>query len=439
LIYTRRIAAPDAALKLTGKMAGTALGLLSASDDQSLSASGRDAVRYNVLRAQRDVGTDSRIGMAYTDRVAGGDYNRVMDVDGRMVFGGVYTGSFQYARSYDKTVGRATNGPLWESILARNGKRYGFRYQLTGISDDFRASTGFISRGAIVHGLVSNRGTWFNARGSLVESVSQDVTYDDIWEYSHFGHGDAQDKKLHLSTTAALRGGWAVLAAVYWESFGWDPTLYASYRIERTIGTVVDTVPFPGVGRIPNRDYVATITTPQWSRFNASLTYIGGQDENFLEWAQANINYLSLTTNFRPSDKLRVAGTLTYQDYQRRTDHTLAGRNAIPRIKTEYQFTRSIFFRAVGEYDLTEQSDLRDETRTGFPLIINGKKALATRNAQLHADWLFSYQPNPGTVLFLGYGSLANAAPDPLDRFHYQSLVRSADYFFVKLSYLFRV
>ena len=45
-------------------------------------------------------------------------------------------------------------------------------------------------------------------------------------------------------------------------------------------------------------------------RFNASLTYIGGQDENFLEWAQANIDYLSLTMNLRPSDKLRVAGTV---------------------------------------------------------------------------------------------------------------------------------
>jgi hypothetical protein len=439
LIYTRRIAAPDGALKLTGKAAGTTLGLLSASDDQSLSFSGHDAVHYNIMRAQRDIGADSRIGMAYTDRVVAGDYNRVADVDGRMIFGKIYTESFQYARSYDKTRGSLANGPLWEDILARNGKQFGFRYQLTGISDDFRAPSGFISRGSIVHGAIDHRGTWFNTRGSAVESVTGDVLYDDIWEYSHFGHGDAQDKKFHVTTSAALRGGWGVLAAVYWESFGWDPTLYANYRIERTVGTTVDTVPFPGVGRIPNRDYVATVTTPQWSRFNASVTYIGGQDENFLEWAQANINYLSLSTNFRPNDKLRLTGTVTYQDYQRLSDHTLAGRNAIARAKIEYQFTRSIFLRAVGEYDLTEQSDLRDETRTFLPLIVNGKKALASRSAQLHADWLFSYQPNPGTVLFFGYGSLANAAPDPRDRFHYQSLVRASDYFFAKFSYLFRI
>ena len=60
-----------------------------------------------------------------------------------------------------------------------------------------------------------------------------------------------------------------------------------------------------GVGRIPNRDYVLTFATPQWSVFNANLLYIGGQDENFYEWAQANIHVASLTVNARLSDRLR--------------------------------------------------------------------------------------------------------------------------------------
>jgi hypothetical protein len=141
----------------------------------------------------------------------------------------------------------------------------------------------------------------------------------------------------------------------------------------------------------------------------------------------------------RPSDRLRLTGNFDYQDYWRRTDHSLVGRNVIPRLKVEYQLTRSVFFRVVGEYDLAEHDDLRDETRTFFPLIISGKKALATRSASLHGDYLFSYQPNPGTVLFLGYGDRGDALPNPADRFTYQPLVRSADYFFVKYSYLFRM
>jgi hypothetical protein len=440
LIYTRRIAKPEGALKLTGKVAGTSFGFLSANDDPSLSFNGHYSTVYNILRAQRDVGGQSRIGVAYTDRTVGGDYNRVADIDGRIVFARVYTGSFQYARSFDKTRDVMRAAPLWEGILSRNGKRYGARYTVNGIDENFRTLSGFVSRPGIAHANIDQRVSWFNAPGRLLETLTGDLNLDDAWQYSHLvRRGDAQDKKLHLSTSAGLHGGWTVGTGIYWETFGYDTQLFANYRIQRTVGARIDTVPFVGVGRIPNRDYIFTLATPQWARFNGNMVYIGGQDENFFEWAQANIHYLSASANVRPTDQLRVGTTLSYQDYYRRTDGSLVGRNMIPRVKLEYQFTRSIFLRMVGEYDLAEHDDLRDETRTFFPLIISGTQALATRSAQLHGDWLFSYQPNPGTVLFLGYGSQANAVPNALERFNYQPLVRANDYFFVKLSYLFRM
>src|SRR5712671_5486140 len=146
LIYTRRIVKPDAALKLTGKVAGTSIGILSAADDRSLSPTGKDRAVYNIFRAQRDIGGQSRLGVAYTDRILGGNYNRVADVDGRVVFGEVYSTSFQGAGSFDRTGGVTRNAPLWEGIFARNGKRFGLRYVFTGISDKFLARSGFISR-----------------------------------------------------------------------------------------------------------------------------------------------------------------------------------------------------------------------------------------------------------------------------------------------------
>ena len=52
------------------------------------------------------------------------------------------------------------------------------------------------------------------------------------------------------------------------------------------------------------------------------------------------------------------------------------------------------------------------------------------------ADWLFSYQPTPGTVLFAGYGNtLANLEEDPRSA----RLPPSVDGFFLKFSYLFRL
>src|SRR5205823_1034869 len=136
---------------------------------------------------------------------------------------------------------------------------------------------------------------------------------------------------------------------------------------------------------------------------------------------------------------LRLTTNLDFQDYRRRSDRSIAGSTVIPRLKAEYQLSRSTFVRLISEYDYNIRDDLRDETRTFMPLLIGGKKALATRSGTFRGDYLFSYQPNPGTVLFLGYGSQADALPDPRERFTMQPLVRRSDYFFVKYSYLWRV
>ena len=59
--------------------------------------------------------------------------------------------------------------------------------------------------------------------------------------------------------------------------------------------------------------------------------------------------------------------------------------------------------------------------------------ARGSRQDRLRLDVLFSYQPTPGTVLFVGYGSqLRNVGPG-------DELQRSGDGFFVKLSWLFRL
>src|SRR5438874_451460 len=84
LIYTRRIVQPIAAVKLTGTTFGTDIGLLSAVDQQFASATGTDNPMFTILRAQRSRARGSRVGLAYADRIEGGDYNRVAEVDSRL-------------------------------------------------------------------------------------------------------------------------------------------------------------------------------------------------------------------------------------------------------------------------------------------------------------------------------------------------------------------
>src|SRR5438046_1445662 len=81
LLYTRRIVQPVAAVKLTGNASGTDIGFLSAVDQTFDSASGPDNPIFNIIRAQRSLGHGSRVGMAYTDRIEGGNDNRGAEVE----------------------------------------------------------------------------------------------------------------------------------------------------------------------------------------------------------------------------------------------------------------------------------------------------------------------------------------------------------------------
>jgi hypothetical protein len=77
---------------------------------------------------------------------------------------------------------------------------------------------------------------------------------------------------------------------------------------------------------------------------------------------------------------------------------------------------------------------------TGAPLLqrnSSGAYVVTTPRAlnNVQMDWLFSYRPNPGTVLFFGYGSNLTE----VNAFEFSEMTRVRDGFFVKLSYLFRV
>ena len=444
LIYTRRIIQPVAAAKLTGKAFGTDLALLSAVDDRAGSAGGQDHPVYNLLRIQRDVGSQSRIGVVYTDKIDGDNYNRVAGADSRLVFGGVYSAQLQLAGSRTRRNGTTETAPLWSARVARNGRTFGARYSITGIAEDFRAQSGFISRPGIVRSNLNHRLTLYGKQGGLIETFTGDVALDGTWEYRRFVHGQGiQDQKLHFNTNTRLQGGWNLGASILTESFGYPADVYADYALEvpGPGGVGTDTVPFTGTPTIPNLDYVLSLDTPEFSHFSGNIFFLWGHDENFFEWASANITWLELTLDWRPTPKLRVNGLYRLQYVGRRTDGSTVDLWRSPRLKVEYQLSRPIFLRLVGEYTTERRDALRDDTRTGAPILVfdpdagNYRRAAAFGHRSFRGDFLFSYQPTPGTVLFAGYGSTLRD-PSELGR---SSLRRSEDGFFLKLSYLFQM
>ncbi|HEU5218539.1 MAG TPA: DUF5916 domain-containing protein [Gemmatimonadales bacterium] len=441
LIYTRRILSPLGAAKLTGKVAGLNVGYLGAVDDTSGSFDFGSHPIYNILRVQRDVGRSSRAGFLYTDKEDGAASNRVLGADARLVLGPRYSLQLQGAMSRTARPGvPVLTGPTWRASLLRSGRTFGTRYSITGLHPDFRSSSGLVSRPDVVDVVAIHSVNAYGKPGGPLERASFDVVLDGTWEYRDFVHGrGALEKKLHFNSNWQLRGGWHAGASVLFESFGFDPSFYAGYAIERHTGAAVDTIPFTGTPRIPNRDYVLSFDTPQFRHFSLSGQFVWGRDENFFEWASADIGLLTVGGQWRPTDRLRVDGSYSWQWYHRRTDGSTVGQGRIPRLKVEYQLSRSMFLRAVGQYTALFQDDLRDDSRTNDPLLVPGPggvlvRALGSSDNVFDLEWLFSYLPTPGTVIYVGYGGTLRE-PEP---FRFGRLGREHDSYFVKLSYLFR-
>ena len=441
LIYTRRIVQPVAAVKLTGTTFGTDIGLLSAVDQRFASASGTENPIFTILRAQRSLGSGSRVGLAYTDRIEGSDYNRVAELDSRLVFKDVYGLNLQVAGSRTRVAGVTTTAPLWLGQFTVQQRTWGLRSLFAGIADQFRDASGFIGRAGIVHAYVDPSHTAYGRPGASLQRFTGDVVVDGIWQYQNFIHGrHLQDKKLHFNGNATLTGGWNVGAGYFVESFGYDSALYAPYRLEvPRSGGGLDTVPFTGQPTIANGEYIVQVGTPQWKHFSGGGFFLQGHDENFFEWASADLLILSVDVSYRPTERLRNSVSYFWQQVNRRTDGTLVNVGRVLRTKLEYQLSRPLFVRVVGQYIQDKTDSLRDDSRTGAPILIVASsgvtRSTASRSNLFHTDLLLSYQPVPGTVMFAGYGSDMVDA----DAFQFRRLTRTDDAFFLKLSYLFRL
>ncbi len=444
LIYTRAIEAPLAAAKLTGKIGGVTIAYLGAQDQETSSVTGAGHPIFNILRVWDDLGSASQIGGAFTDKEQGGAYNRMGSIDARFAFLGVYSVAAQAATSETRdSAGVGTSaGPLWYLRFTRAGHTFGMDYFFRQIDPQFVAGSGFIARAGVGSVSLDHRLTLYNAPGSFIETYGGDIRLSDTWAGRALtGLQAAEDRRWQFNTTASIHGGWRVGAAIYLESYGYDPQLFANYYLAQTIGPTTTYTPFPHQKPIPNTDYVLNITTPQFAHFSASFVYVGGRDENFFEWSSANVGLPQLAITWQPTQQLRFNGTYNAQVNHRHTDGSIVEAQYLPRIDAEYQLSRVIFFRLIGQYNAIYEDSLRDDSRSNRPIFIRDpttgvvSRASAVNSNVLTGSVLFSYQPVPGTVAFFGYG---NDSFEP-NAMHFTGLTRQADSFFVKLSYLFRM
>ena len=423
LVYTRAIVRPDAAMKLTGKLARADVAVLSALDQGETSFNGQKP-RVDIVRLRQNFGEQSLVGLLYSDRVAHDRANRVFGGDTRIVFGGRFFAQFQLVESITRAGGVTRSGPMWEAVVDGTGRGFGFHYSIIGIDRDFRADNGFVPRVGYVQPSISNRITLYGKPGALMERFNVFATVAGLWRYDDFFAAKSLlEDRASAMMQLTLRGGWSIGMTPRVSTYAFDPAAYTNFVPSDRIGALVSSF---------------SVSTPQFRTFAASIGATVGNDVDLLETSRVRRTDFNASLDLRPSARLRVNATYVSSAFTRRSDDERSAFTRIPRVKVEYQLARPVFVRVVSQYTATRREALRDP-RTGEILMVGSGGVLTpsapTASNSLRTDWLFSYRPAPGTVFFLGYGGSLNE-PDPLA---FQELRRRSDAFFVKFSYVFRV
>jgi hypothetical protein len=383
---------------------------------------------FNITRLRRDFGRNSIAGVTFTNRDQTNNHNRVLAGDFRYVWGLYYT-QFQYGRSWTSSNGSTAGAAIWQAEYDRTGRSWGFNYLLTGQGEGFDAQAGFVNRlrSGVVTGHAFNRFTLYGAPRALLENLTVFFGPERIWLYDKFGFTPGLEGREQLDATFQLRGGWELNGHAERNFVNFQDSSFTGY----TIGSAA------GPAYLPQDDFSGftgqfKVTTPTWRKLGADLTYGWGHSAIFEEGTTGKGWQLTGNLSLRPTTTIRVTGSATVFRLDR-LDGTEFARSTIPRLKLEYQPNRALFFRAIAEYRSERRATLIDPV-SGDSLYVAGVSQPTTEFNGFRLDLLASFEPTPGTVAFLGYGSSMESDAE----FNWSRLHRMNDGFFLKLAYQLR-
>src|SRR5207249_11862525 len=104
-----------------------------------------------------------------------------------------------------------------------------------------------------------------------------------------------------------------------------------------------------------------------------------------IERASSDSLLRTLDPPYRPTERPRTTVSYFWQQVNRRTDGTLVNVRRVLQAKLEHQLSRPLFVRVVGQYIQDKTDSLRDDSRTGAPILISGPGGL-TRSAASHSN-----------------------------------------------------
>jgi hypothetical protein len=427
VVYTRSINDPLTAGKFTGKSGKNTVAVMAAHDEnspyivpleeQSEGTNGGNTVS-GILRYKRDVLTESFIGLLATDRHAldNDGFNTTAGVDTRLRFSENFAFSVQamasYTREPDDTTlsahfsderfgdgdqydsqfnGEEFGGHAVEAEFVRSGRHYNANLVYDGYSPTFRADNGFVT---------ANNYHLVNFWNGYQFQLDNHPVFERIEPQLQAGRkynfqGEFKDTWLEPSIWLRFKK-----QTRFWTGILWSEEVFAGTRVDGIRRWMWDL----------DSEFSKLLQGGGYMRIGHSV--VRDRDNPRLgdefSWGA------SLT--LKPTSQVRV--DLTHDAFN--LDELDGGAEIyntfVSRAKLTYQFTGSLFLRAVGEY--------------------------VDSNRSFALDPLLSYKINPFTVFFAGSSHSFNEFEDdpatPGREVADEGFRQTERLFFVKLQYLIR-
>jgi hypothetical protein len=449
LLFTRRIADPKWGVRMTGKDGPWALGMLLA----DTSSPGEDASPGNPLykkpalfavgRVSRDVGKQSSIGVLYADREVNGYFNRVGSIDGRFRLNNHWAANVQGVISATinptddifnmfNTSGRYQAGSAAEVVLQRSGRKLNYFLDYSDRSPNFRILTGFDPQPDI-HNLFQRLEYSFRPEGKHL------ISWGPLLEtYQTFDHEGNRINSGYFPAMKVELVGQTFLTVLY------------AQEMERL--RPQDFSVLPDIQKYIRHTTDLTFESNYFRKVSLRADYRFGTRINYDPPFSSTqlINYYpflarrtsaNVTLTVRPNRSLRIDNTYILfrlrgcprcATPQPELAHPIGSmNNHIIRSKWNYQFTKELSFRFIGEYNAVLANPLFTalETKKNF-----------------NADFLVTYLVHPSTAVYGGYNSNfenidPSLTPDGsggVTHLPGGRLQNDGRNFFVKASYLFR-
>lgn len=390
LIHTRKIANPLTGIKLTGKV-GDRLTLAALYSLDRVENSYNDGdykmAHFPILRMKYSLSDDSYIGGIYTGREMDSTFNRVAGIDGQVRVGAGTSVMYNaiFSNSLTNPLDDSYNGYMVSGEFAHDSRNITYSLGGKSISSDFNVESGFIRRRGINYfkGLIKPK---FYPKTDFIQRI-------DLELFSR----QTQDVEYNMWETVDHLAGWIFFKGSTYIK------LKAEYSTEIFLGERFTTGGFHGL-----------VSSQLGKKLSAAVLYQGLGSPRYIDNPyQGKTNRLLLMSNYKPSNKIHLDLTYTYSDFNNSGTGNQEYDYSIIRGKLTYQMNKYFFLRAITEYN-------------GY------YEAMLT-------DFLASFTYIPGTVVYLGYGSVYERTMWDGNTYVYdKDFLEITRGFFFKASYLHR-